>query len=1192
MTAFATEEIKTEKSADIAAGTLASGSCGEQATWTLSEDYVLTISGTGAIASYTDAADEKGWKDYSSQIKKIVIEEGITETGNDAFSDITNFEEVTIPSTMTYLAKKTFALTDTVKRLNISDIEAWCNMEVERAWWDSGCYPTSYSGVDVYLNGELLTELTIPSTIKTIPAYAFYHWKSVQKATLEYGVEIIGGSAFSSCVSLTEINIPESVTDVGYGTFISCTSLKELTIPNSVNVVSGCLFTNTTPIEKLTLPITYRATQLGQSMGGGLPRIKTFVFTPGTTGIGNDYNTAAVTSQYSYLNTAWRYLRTTALSIVLEEGITHIGNNMFRDCSEGGKGVTELTIPSTVTSIGTDAIASSVKLKVYEGTYGETFAKANGNKYERLHNFKEISRVESTCYSQGYVTKKCQAKGCGVTETEYLPLADHQFETVHTWDDGAEVGVCKYGCGEYSMGEELECTAAGPLTDTISWYVYGEKYLVINGHGYLESTNSSPWEDMDIEYCYIPEDILFIGANVFANTSLSAIAIPASVEEIDMTAFAGCENLETILLSEDNENYSVKGSILSDADGETILLFFGSEEEKVVPDEYTTIGADAFVSSKAGTRVVLPYTLGSFESVAAFADVEPVVYDNSYARRYLEANRIEWTSNGMYELPWSEEEVHYQMAYHMLVQYLKDQPSHQVSVYLDNISAETHTISMTYTNGRIKVQMVSVPNNVTKYQTYFYLDEEGLVNDLITMECLLNGTINNGYTATIEIGADEIVYNKTRLWTIEAGKYVSASSLNKASCIVLANQHLDTMLFNGGTNLLDLAGLYITDLGFKHFYANSEGTIHLNTEESGAVDAGCTTEGRSGDQTCTICGAFKQGEVVGATGHAFVNGSCTTCGEADPDYKPADTPAEELKISGASLTLQDNLTINYMVKEALFTKTGYENPYMVFVLNGKESVVEEYTKSGDNYVFAFKNIAPNQMNDMITATVHAEFNGEQYQSASRDYGVITYCNNMLNKSTDAQGELRTLLVDLLNYGAQSQIYTNYKTDNLVNASLTETQKSWATKEDREWKTVQDIAYKTIDNPSVAWKGAGLMLTDRVEIRLSIEADDITDLRVKAELGNGTEWFIESSEFKPAAQVRRYNIDFNGLNSGQMSESVYFTVYEGDKIVSNTVCYSVESYAYAQANKSAPDEALLALLKVMMKYGDAAYNYAN
>ena len=276
-----------------------------------------------------------------------------------------------------------------------------------------------------------------------------------------------------------------------------------------------------------------------------------------------------------------------------------------------------------------------------------------------------------------------------------------------------------------------------------------------------------------------------------------------------------------------------------------------------------------------------------------------------------------------------------------------------------------------------------------------------------------------------------------------------------------------------------------------------------------------------------------------------------------------------------------------------FKETGYEEPYMTFVLNGKETVVSDYVDAGENYIFAFRNIAPNQMNDMIKATLHAKYKGVHYQSASRDYGVITYCSNMLGKSTSDQGELRTLLVDLLNYGAESQLYTGYRIDSLVNASLTETHKSWGTQTDRTWTTVQDISYKIINNPSVTWKGAGLLLTDRVQIRLSIAADDITNLKVKAELEDGTHWFIPSTQFRPdETREGRYDVDFTGLNSGQMSEPVYFTVYEGDTVVSNTVRYSIESYAYAQANKATTDEALLALLKVMMKYGDSAYEFAH
>lgn len=300
-------------------------------------------------------------------------------------------------------------------------------------------------------------------------------------------------------------------------------------------------------------------------------------------------------------------------------------------------------------------------------------------------------------------------------------------------------------------------------------------------------------------------------------------------------------------------------------------------------------------------------------------------------------------------------------------------------------------------------------------------------------------------------------------------------------------------------------------------------------------------------------------------------------------------PAEELKFSGASLTLQDNLSINYKAKKNLFTEVGFTDPYVVFELNGKEIVVDDYRIVGNEYIFDFTNIAPNQMKDTIKATLYADFCGREYASTTREYSVLIYCDNMLSKyNTDSYAKFRTLLVDLLNYGAASQLYTDYKTDDLANAGLTDTQKAWGTQAEREYKSVLNTAYETIENPEVSWKGAGLNLKDRVEIRLTIAADDIENLSIKAVGESGDEWMIPAAKFEDAGNGR-YNVSFNGLNAGQMSETIYFTVYKGSRAVSNNVSYSVESYVNSKINSS--DTKLVELIKAMMKYGDSAYNYA-
>ena len=311
----------------------------------------------------------------------------------------------------------------------------------------------------------------------------------------------------------------------------------------------------------------------------------------------------------------------------------------------------------------------------------------------------------------------------------------------------------------------------------------------------------------------------------------------------------------------------------------------------------------------------------------------------------------------------------------------------------------------------------------------------------------------------------------------------------------------------------------------------------------------------------------------------------------DNNIKYEFIPKTALKFSSAYLTLQDDLSLNYKVSKDLIDNGGYSNPYVVFKLGDRTVKVDKYTLSedGKSYVFTFNNITPDQMNDSISATLYAEFNGVEYTSETKEYSVAQYCYNLLGKySGDENAKLRTLLVDLLNYGSASQIYTGHNTENLANAKLTEEQKGFATVAEPTLTTVKNTAYKTIENPAVTWKGAGLNLQKSVTMRFKIAADSIDRLSVKVESESGGKWTIPSKSF--VKTDGGYYIYFNGLNAGQMSEPVYLTVYNGDTVVSDTICYSVESYAYTK--KGSTDLVLNDLLTAMMKYGNAAYAYTH
>ena len=77
-----------------------SGSCGEDMTWTLTSDGLLTISGTGEM-EYEDGARRPPWMYlYGDQITSIVVEEGVVTVGPVAFAHLLNLVSVSLPSTL------------------------------------------------------------------------------------------------------------------------------------------------------------------------------------------------------------------------------------------------------------------------------------------------------------------------------------------------------------------------------------------------------------------------------------------------------------------------------------------------------------------------------------------------------------------------------------------------------------------------------------------------------------------------------------------------------------------------------------------------------------------------------------------------------------------------------------------------------------------------------------------------------------------------------------------------------------------------------------------------------------------------------------------------------------------------------------------------------------------------------------
>ena len=293
-------------------------------------------------------------------------------------------------------------------------------------------------------------------------------------------------------------------------------------------------------------------------------------------------------------------------------------------------------------------------------------------------------------------------------------------------------------------------------------------------------------------------------------------------------------------------------------------------------------------------------------------------------------------------------------------------------------------------------------------------------------------------------------------------------------------------------------------------------------------------------------------------------------------------------INTISLSLESSITMNFKVlKDSV---SSFDDFYVTAKFGEKEEKITEYKQNGNYYVFSYKGINPQLMNDEITAVLHAKNGNKEYTSPQKVMSVKEYAYTMLDRySTEEHSKLRTLLVDLLNYGAMAQKYVGYKTDNLVNSDLTDTQKSWASKNTGDFKNIRDFNFKTISNPSVQWNACGLVLNNSIMIRAKFSAKDIENKTVEFAFRN-TKFIYDKNDFVNNGDGTYY-VYCNELFAHELSNEILITVYENGVPCSNTMRFSVESYASTvQQSSEYKGTALDDLTQAMMRYGKSAVAY--
>lgn len=545
-----------------------SGECGDNATWALNGS-TLTISGTGALTSYGNPnsiyASFPGWYEHKDEIKKVVITDGITTVGDYSFYQYKFLESVSLPEGLTKIGNYTFADCWSLSSINIpSTVEIIGDAQANYCSYGFAFY-----------NCHNLTEITLPKGLKLIGGEAFskctelktVNWNATDCVadvidpvnrfcgifansgvfTVNFGpdVKAVPAQAFRGADGLTDVNTKGSIDYVGHNAFLGTVwqnnrtineliyvdnaaylfkyspwipeydfgpAPEEITLREGTRSITDYLFENKTFFNKITIPET--VDRVGNHAFSGCTALETVVWNPVEIQDVTGYN-------------ARRLFGPTLKAIEFGPKVTMLPVTFLDGCS----GLTELTLPASLKTIGSEAISRCEGLKELTLPDGvETLGRlAISNCYglEKLTVGKGLKTFDYYYFLSGCNALKTLVWNAVATEEKV-------FDAYHASDRcAAPIETLIFGDAVEYVPGQLFWNASSLTNVTFGTSVKKIGEAAFRGCKILPSVT-------------LPESLETIGAYAFYDCTFTSLLIPENVKALGVWAL-GIRNLAEVI---------------------------------------------------------------------------------------------------------------------------------------------------------------------------------------------------------------------------------------------------------------------------------------------------------------------------------------------------------------------------------------------------------------------------------------------------------------------------------------------------------------------------------------------------------------------------------------------------------------------------------------------------------------------
>ena len=595
---------------------------GDAITWEISDDGTLTINGTGAINPVSNY--KSFWEsEYNDVIKKLVVNDGITEIGGYVFSKLTNLNEATIADSVKVISYGVFSQCTALKTVSLPS-----EMTTISTHAFSGC--TS------------LENINMPKTLTNLHDMAFNNCSSLKSIDIPEGLEEIRSQTFANCTSLTEVTIPSTVTSISDNVFSGCTSLKSITLPKSANYLSDYALAGMENLEEISL---YGDLGQLQLIDGGLATNAKFILYPAKMeGTLDLPSTISSLSAYAFNNCQGL----TALTINSSMGYPPIPYSSFGGCTSLKEITGYYTTLSTVITyikennsinainiLDEDTLYSSKDGVVYTEDFktlvrypwGRTGAYTVLDGTEEVKDvFLDATGLTAITFPDTLVKLHASFTNCDLIEEISLPAS---LTSLYVGAFSGVSSLKKITIDEnntsfkvidnivYTKDGETLYTAIGGLEGDIvvpdgvttigsSAFSGSEKITSVILPQTVETIKADAFKDcIGLERIEMPKTLKKLESGIFTNCkSLKTVTIPDGITSLAST-FSGCESLESIIIPDGvttlNQTFRSCTSLKSIEIPETLIninsmSFWGcsSLDNVVIHAQIKTIGSNAF----------------------------------------------------------------------------------------------------------------------------------------------------------------------------------------------------------------------------------------------------------------------------------------------------------------------------------------------------------------------------------------------------------------------------------------------------------------------------------------------------------------------------------------------------------------------------------------------------------------------